>query len=297
MIVDTFIQKQTKAILQEAVFSILIPTWNNIAYLKLCIESIRKNSSYRHQIIVHINDGSDGTLQWVQQQEDIDFVHSTNNIGICYALNGCRSLIATEYVLYMNDDMYVCPEWDKYLEEEIKNIGHPNFFLSATLIEPNDTGNKCVIVNNFGVDMASFNEAALLQTYAQLEKADWYGATWPPNIVHISVWDLVGGYSTEYSPGFYSDPDFSMKLWQLGIRYFKGIGKSKVYHFGSKSTKRIQQPKGYFTFINKWGITSKSFTKNYLKRGDAYTNLLTNPAFSFSFKIKMWYKKIIASFQ
>ena len=37
-------------------FSILIPTFNNIDYLKLCIESIRKNSKFNHQIIVHINE-------------------------------------------------------------------------------------------------------------------------------------------------------------------------------------------------------------------------------------------------
>lgn len=49
-------------------FSIVVPTWNNLRFLKLCIESIRKNSSYRHQIIVHVNDGSDGTLEWVKAE-------------------------------------------------------------------------------------------------------------------------------------------------------------------------------------------------------------------------------------
>ena len=50
------------------IFSILIPTWNNLPFLKICVDSIRKNSTYRHQIIVHVNDGSDGTLEWVRQQ-------------------------------------------------------------------------------------------------------------------------------------------------------------------------------------------------------------------------------------
>ena len=49
-------------------FSILIPTWNNLSFLKLCVESIRENSSLEHQIIVHINDGSDGTLEWVKAE-------------------------------------------------------------------------------------------------------------------------------------------------------------------------------------------------------------------------------------
>ena len=34
-------------------------------------------------------------------------------------------------------------------------------------------------------------------------------------------------------PGSGSDPDFNMKLWNIGIRIFKGINDCKVYHFGS----------------------------------------------------------------
>ena len=32
-------------------FSILIPTWNNLALLQLCVRSIRENSAYHHQNI------------------------------------------------------------------------------------------------------------------------------------------------------------------------------------------------------------------------------------------------------
>ena len=47
-------------------FSIIIPTFNNIDYLKICIDSIKKNSKYNHEIILHVNDGSDGTLEYVK---------------------------------------------------------------------------------------------------------------------------------------------------------------------------------------------------------------------------------------
>ena len=43
-------------------FSILIPTLNNINYLKICLESLKKNSSLKNEIIIHVNDGLDGTL-------------------------------------------------------------------------------------------------------------------------------------------------------------------------------------------------------------------------------------------
>ena len=53
-------------------FSILIPTFNNLEYLKICIDSIKKNSNYEHQIIVHVNEGSDKTIDYVQQN-NLDF--------------------------------------------------------------------------------------------------------------------------------------------------------------------------------------------------------------------------------
>ena len=120
---------------EEYIFSIMIPSWNNLNYLQLCINSIRKNSYYPHQLIVHINEGSDGTLEWIQSQPDISYSYSTVNVGVCYALNSCRTLAITDYLLYINDDMYVCPNWDKPLLYEIKKIGHKYFFLSATAIE------------------------------------------------------------------------------------------------------------------------------------------------------------------
>jgi Glycosyltransferases involved in cell wall biogenesis len=43
-------------------FSIIIPTYNNLDYLKLCLNSIKKNSSKIHEIILHINEGTEGTL-------------------------------------------------------------------------------------------------------------------------------------------------------------------------------------------------------------------------------------------
>jgi hypothetical protein len=65
----------------------------------------------------------------------------------------------------MNDDMYVCPDWDKAISEEIKAIGHPYFFLSATMIEPYNTNNNCVIHHDYGTDLKSFNEDKLLKEY------------------------------------------------------------------------------------------------------------------------------------
>jgi GT2 family glycosyltransferase len=280
----------------NAQFSIVIPSWNNLPYLQNCIHSIRKNSNYAHQIIVHINEGKDGSKEWVAEQNDIDYTYSEKNIGVCYALNAARTLVQTKYFLYLNDDMYLCPGWDTALMDEIQSIGHDLFFLSSTVIEPK-ASSICVIEKNYGTNIESFDEKALLENYKLFEKADWAGATWPPNIVPTSLWDLVGGYSIEFSPGLYSDPDFSMKLWQAGVRYFKGVSKSRAYHFGSKSVKRVKSNKGYHQFINKWGFTSSILTKHILHRGEVFTGNLPEFKMSSLQALKQVFKKWMASFK
>lgn len=251
-------------------FSILIPSWNNLGFLKLCIESIEKNSAYKHEILIHVNDGSDGTLEWVRQK-GYKHTHSEENIGVCYALNGLRPLATTDYIMFMNDDMYVCPGWDTALVEEIQRIGHKMFFLSSTLIQPRPFFCKSVIAPaNYGETVENFDEERLLREYATLPHGDWLGATWPPNVVHKDLWDFVGGYSIEFSPGMYSDPDFSAKLWMAGVRLFKGVDRSRVYHFEARSTHRIVKNDGSLQFLRKWGITSGSFIRDILHRGEPF---------------------------
>ncbi len=292
---DTIFSSVKRDASPGALFSILIPTWNNLDYLKLCIDSIKKNSSFKHEIIIHINEGSDETLDWIEQQKDLSYSHSSKNVGVCYALNFCSTLATTDYIVYLNDDMYVCPGWDKYLYEEIKKLPDNNFFLSATAIESKAQSN-CSIEKDYGSTTGNFNEEALLAEFNSLPMKDWQGATWPPNVVHKSVWELAGKYSTEFTPGMYSDPDFSMKLWQMDIRLFKGVSKSRVYHFGSVSLKKIKKNKGYYQFIAKWGMTSGTFSKYFLKRGQPFMGISPEPEIPFFVKIKSVIKQFVAIF-
>jgi GT2 family glycosyltransferase len=265
-------------------FSILIPTWNNIDLLKLCISSIRRNSRYTHQIIVHVNDGSDGTLDWVRAQQ-LPYTHSPENIGICLAVNEAAMLAERDYILYLNDDMYCCPGWDSALVAKLQELDTDLFMLSGTMIEPRDTNNPCVIVRDYGSDVGNFNETKLLAELSQHQKADWYGATWPPTLVSKRWWFKVGGYSSELSPGMSSDNDFSMKLWHAGCRIFLGVGTSLVYHFQCKSTGKIKKNNGTRQFLHKWGIRQSVFDKYFLRRGQVATKTaLTEPDNTLEFR-------------
>ena len=271
-------------------FSIIIPTYNNVEYLKLCIKSLIKNSKYKHEIIVHINDGSDGTLQFIKK-EGYKYTSSIENIGLCSSINMAAKLSSKTYILYSHDDMYFCPGWDDVLINEIKLMKNENFYLSGTMIEAN-SGH---ISYDFGNNLENFRENDLLLEYKNLNYYDHQGTHFAPHVVTKNMWNKVGGFSEEFNPGIASDPDFNMKLWNEGVRIFKGLNDFKVYHFGSVTTrkkKNFDKNKGDLTFLKKWGITTKFFKKHYLRSKTKYLGPLPDPKLSFNYLLELMVCKI-----
>jgi len=162
-------------------FSILIPSWNNLPYLKLCIQSIEKNSAFKHQIIIHVNEGIDNTLQWVKDSA-YSYTYSSENVGVCYALNAMSKLVRTNYILYVNDDMYLAKNWDLYLDQEIALQANHLFYFSATMVEFDGGSNKAILAPyDFGRTYDTFDESAFLLFAASHPKTDWFGSCWPPS--------------------------------------------------------------------------------------------------------------------
>ena len=246
-------------------FSIILPTYNNLEYLKITLKSISKNSKYKHDIIVHVNEGTDGSLDYLETKK-INFTYSLKNLGLCTGVNTAAKKAKTNYILYSHDDMYFCPGWDTCLEKEVKKLNTDKFYLSASMIEKNSGHIQFDAGDNF----SDFDEDKLLKNFKNISYFDFQGSHWAPHLIHKKIWNQIGGFSEEFNPGMGSDPDLNMKLWQNGVRIFKGLSNFKVYHFGSislRKKKTLSVNNGTRTFLRKWKITPTFFTKHYLRGG------------------------------
>lgn len=244
-------------------FSIVIPSWNNLACLKLCVESVQKYSNFEHEILVHLNDGSDGSLEWVKSQ-GIKYTQTDKNVGICLAVNHLVGQARHDWVLYMNDDMVAAPGWDRAFIAATESVETDLAMFFGTLIQPENGGNDIIIKQNFGESPADFDEAKFIEGYLEDARGDKEGGSSQPTLVHKKWWTMVGGYSIEFSPGMSSDDDLMMKFWVAGCRNFRIVGGSRFYHFGCKSTGRIKHNLGGRVFVMKWGVTHLEFHRLYL---------------------------------
>lgn len=275
-------------------FSILIPTLNNLDYLKICINSIKKNSNFNHEILVHSNNSIDDTSSYLRLN-NIKEVKSKKNFGLCTALNDLAKSATNDYLLFLHDDMYICPNWDNILVNEINSLSHNNFYLSGIMIERTNGH----INYNFGNTYKDFDEKKLLDKYNSFPYKNIQGADKNPSLVHKDLWNKVNGMSEEFNPGDASDPDFILKLWNSGVRIFKGLSDFRVYHFGSLTTRKnkdINLNKGSQVFLKKWGFSHKFFRKHYLYCLSEYNGPLNEPKKKISYffdlficKLKLFY--------
>ena len=275
-------------------FSIIIPTLNNLPYLKLCIKSIKKNSKYQHEIIPHVNIGIDGTLEYLKEN-NIKFTYTENNSGICKGMNLAAKQSKNDYILYAHDDFYFCPDWDLILKKEIDRIGHNLFYLSGTMMHRGQINFDC------GNTISDFDEEKFLLNYKNYNYYDFQGSTWAPHLIHKDIWNKVNGFSEEFYPGTGSDPDLNMKLWKLGVRIFKGINDFKVYHFGSIVTRKYKDnpkittesgSKGGKIFLLKWGMTIKFFKKFIIKSDTKFISELKDPVKNLNYYLNLFITKI-----
>ena len=263
----------------KIVFSVIVPTFNNLEYLKLCLESIKKNSKYTHEIIIHINEGIDGTKEFLINN-DYKTTFSKKNDGVCIAFNQAVKKATKDYIVLAHDDMYFCPNWDEVFLKELKKIpNNEDFFLSGTMVQPFAS----YINLNCGDKIENFDEEKLLRELPNIKFNDFQGTHWQPSLIPVKTWNKVNGFSEEFSPGLGSDPDFNMKLWKIGVRLFKGLGECRVYHFSSLSLRKKAWNNGAKTFLLKWGISIKFFKRYYLKSDTPFLSPLTDPNKNFMY--------------
>ena len=269
-------------------FSVIIPTFNNLNYFKLCLKSLKENSKYNHEIIVHVNEGIDGTLDLVKN-EQLKFSYSKINSGVCVAFNEAVKLSTSKYIVLAHDDMYFCPDWDKVFISELKKIPeNSDFFLSGTMVQPFDS----YINLNCGKNIEEFDEVKLLKELPNIKFKNFQGTHWQPSLIPLKTWNKVNGFSDEFSPGLGSDPDFNLKLWNIGVRLFKGLGDCRVYHFSSLSLRKKAWNNGAKTFLLKWGISIKFFKKHYLRSNEDFNGPLNEPDKNFSYFLDLFKCKI-----
>ena len=88
--------------------SICIPTYNRLPHLKTTLKTIREGmGDYPYEIIIADGGSTDGTIEYLKNQDDVLLIEQGKLIGPVKSFNECFKKIKYEYVFWATDDFIV----------------------------------------------------------------------------------------------------------------------------------------------------------------------------------------------
>src|SRR5688572_25398397 len=98
--------------------SVTIVTYNSGRFIKRCLESVLAQKYPHLQIIVVDNNSTDGTVDILEQFDDrCTIVYNDENIGFAGAQNQAIGMSNSEWVLTLNPDVLLLPNFIQALVE------------------------------------------------------------------------------------------------------------------------------------------------------------------------------------
>jgi GT2 family glycosyltransferase len=92
--------------------SIVIPNYNGVKYLKICLDSLSKQTFKDFETIIVDNNSIDESLKFIKlNYPDIKLIELKENYGFSKAVNEGIKISETDYVVLLNNDTEATVDW------------------------------------------------------------------------------------------------------------------------------------------------------------------------------------------
>jgi glycosyltransferase involved in cell wall biosynthesis len=267
--------------------SFIIPSRNNLRYLKQAYNSIRKNTLYPHEICIADDASTDGTKEWVQSIIDsgedaclkLHINEGPERLGHTILYDTLINDYAThDVVMIFHADMYLCPKSDEAIDKHLE----PGKVVSLTRIEPplHPDGPEKVL-EDFGIEPEEFKEEELLKkvTTLQLQHGTDYNfakfteGIFAPWAMYKKDFQSIGGHDPLYAPQSKEDSDIFNRFLLAGyelIQTWEGF----VYHMTCRGSRfkdgALRNPAGQVFMkgreSSEWLEQNLRSTRNFIRK-------------------------------
>tara|TARA_R110000765_G_scaffold423589_1_gene532668 strand:- start:27 stop:1106 length:1080 start_codon:yes stop_codon:yes gene_type:complete len=267
----------------------VIPSRNNLEFLQLAYKSIR-NLNTKHEMLV-LNDAStDGTEEWINNQNDEDLIVYHNpgpeRIGIVGMFDKGIEMARTDIIMAYHADMVAGPDLDKHILKHLKR----GTVVSATRVEPplHPDGPEKMLVD-FGIevedfDMGKFN-SWVLNEYKPKHGKDITEGIFAPWCMYKEDFLAIGGHDELFAPQSKEDSDIFNRFILNGYKVLQ-TWEGLVYHFTSRGS-RFNKHAGGAAGKNsdEWLQTTTTNMKKFIKKWgtpvqhDAFLKPIISPVY------------------
>ena len=192
--------------------SLVIPVYNQLHYTKQCLDSIRRSTPPRYEIIVVDNGSLDGTREYLASQ-DARVITNAVNLGCAKAWNQGVLASRGQIIGILNNDIVVTPGWLENLIQFMDRTGHGIVSPSAR------EGRLDYDLDRYALDF--------VRACGRATRPETYGACM---LIRRCVFDRIGTFDEGFSYGGCEDIDF---LWRAkNVGFTVGMtGSVLIHHF------------------------------------------------------------------
>ncbi len=242
----------------QPLVSIIIPVYNQFAYTYECLRSILENSKeVPYEVIIGDDCSTDNTRQIKNVVSGIKVIVNRKNLRFLKNCNHAAARAKGKYILFLNNDTQVQPEWLTSLikliesDESIGMVGSKLLYPDGFLQEAGGIVWKDGSAWNYGNRQ---NEEA--SEYNYVKEVDYISGA--SIMIRKSLWDEIGGFDERFAPAYCEDSDLAFEVRKHGYKvmfqplsrvvHFEGVSNGTDTGSGLKSYQLVNQQK----FIEKW---------------------------------------------
>ena len=215
-------------------FSIIIPVFQELNILNLCLETLFDSLEYYTQIII-VDDGSPTSVrnylhnlkQTTSKKYSVELIYHDHSRGSCFCINEAFRLVKGKYTLILDSDTIVNQQWQNRLIECFRdeNIG----CIGAVLLYPQTGG-----IQNCGIAYTNSRGRHLLlnaspEILDDLPLYDVQSTIFAFCAIKTEVIRIVGDLDIEFFNG-YEDIDYQLRIRKAGYRICI-LPSLRLYHW------------------------------------------------------------------
>jgi glycosyltransferase involved in cell wall biosynthesis len=250
--------------------SFIIPSYNNLRYLKNAYRSIRTWEDKEHEIVILDDASVDGTSEWLDSLKDPNLIIWKNETGkrightITYDIG--VDLSTNDIFSIFHADMFV---GENYVKNLVKHLDRGKVVTATRIEPPLHPSGKEKITRDFGVWPEDFREDDFIKFVREEQERSKDQTTkgiFAPWAMYKEDFLRIGGHDPLFAPFPYEDSDIFQRFLLAGYEVLQSRD-ALVYHLTCRGHKWTDdniigkvddsfeelEKNGRKNFIRKWG--------------------------------------------